>query len=110
MALEQTSQIKEKTKLGYDQILAETAESNSSSTRAGAQGNESRTDINRTSESTQTGSKEQVSNGESKSERKVDTQNATARTSVERVNLGFRLSFSIPLTGIIPTNSPGTSC
>lgn len=107
MALEQTSQVKEKTKLGYDQILAETAESKSSSTRAGAQGNESRTDINRTSEASQSGTKEQTSNGENTSERQVNTQTQVARDSIERANIGFTLSFSIPLTGIIPT---GKNC
>lgn len=109
MALEQTSQVKQKDKLGYDQILAEAAESKSSSTRTGAQGQESRTDINRTSESSQSGTKEQVSNGENTSERKVDTQTARSGSSIKKVNLGFQLSFSIPLTGIIPT-SPGSNC
>ena len=110
MSLEVTSEVDSKRKDNYKQILADVVDSSSQTLRSGTDKKESRTDINRTSESTQKGSKEQVSNGENKSERKVDTQNVTSRSSVERVNLGFRLSFSIPLTGIIPTNSPGTSC
>lgn len=109
MALEQTSQVKEKTKLGYDQIQQATAESKSSSFSSGSQGKEGRTDINRTSESVQSGSKESVSSGENASERQANTQTQVARNSIERANIGFTLTFTIPLTGIIPTTQ-GSNC
>lgn len=110
MSLEQTSQTKQKTKLGYDQIQAEQFDSSSNSTRSGQESRENRTDINRTSESVQSGTKESVSSGESKSVRAVDQTQARNVVSSERVNLGFQLTFTVPLTGIIPTNSNGTSC
>lgn len=109
MSLEVTSEVSKKGKSSYRQILADVADTSSQSSRSGVEARESRQDINRTSESTQTGGKESTSANESKSKREINTQTATDRASLERVNLGFSLKFSIPLTGIIPT-SPGGNC
>lgn len=104
MSLEDTSEVDSKRKDNYKQLFADVVDSSSQTLRSGKDKKESRTDINRTSESTQRGSKEQVSNGENKSERKVDTQTIVSRDSIERANIAYQLSFSVPIKGRYPIN------
>lgn len=96
--MEQTQQVKSTSKLGYDQILAETGTEKSSSSRQGASGQESTRTVNRTNERTTSGGKE-------------SSASATGRrTSTEKVNLGFRITFTVPFTGITPTPKNSNSC
>lgn len=81
MSLEQTSQTKETSQLDYKQILTEVSSDTSSQKRVGIQ------------------------SGSSKSERALVSESTVSRASAQKANIAFNLSFSIPLTSIIPTNS-----
>jgi hypothetical protein len=105
MSLEVTSKVTQETATGYDQITGETSVTTPNLTKTTYNRQEGKTERNLTSESTADGSKKNESEQDSNSERKVNSKTKTSRASVEKANIAFTLSFSIPLTGIIPTGS-----
>lgn len=76
----QTQRVIEESALGYDQIQAESRSSSRSGVRNSAQAQESTQERGGTTEST------------------------ASKTSVQKVHIAFTVSFSIPLTGLFPTN------
>lgn len=105
MSLEVTSKVTDQTATGYDQVTGETSVKTPNLTKTNYQLQEGKTERNLTSENTANGSKESQSEQNSNSERNVNSKTKTSRASVERANIAFTLSFSIPITGIIPTGS-----
>lgn len=77
---------------------------------------ESRTSKTGSQDQTSDSTRDSESNGESNSNRvtqqkqqtqaarKTTSENTLAKTSVEKANIGFELSFSIPLVGVIPAS------
>lgn len=104
---------KREEKLGYDQIHASKDTSDTSSTRNGNQSQKSRTDIARTNETTTSGEKKSSSTSETKSDKKSNQTQTRNGQNTERANIGFQITFTVPLTGIMPTsstNNNGSGC
>lgn len=104
MSLEVTSKVTQETATGYDQITGETSVTTPNLTKTTYQRQEGKTERNLTSENTANGSKEVKSEQNSNSERKVNSKTKTSRASVEKANIAFTISFSVPLVGRFPTD------
>ena len=104
MSLEITSVVDQETATGYDQVTAETSVTTPNLTKTTFNRQEGKSERNLTSENTANGSKESKSEQNSNSERNVNSQTSTSRASVERANIAFTISFSVPLVGRFPTD------
>lgn len=108
MSLEVTSKVTTTPKTSYDQKTGETIVTTPNLTKIAGHGRIERNDRNLTSKTERKGDpKKTVREGGISTEKKSDTTTTVGRTSIERANIGFSLSFSIPLTGIIPTSQGG---
>jgi len=90
--MDQTSQVKQEEKIRYDQIQAEKSKRDSTSTRKGA-------DVRNS-----TSKRDLTSQGSNESTRNSDSQTVVSRDSIERANIGYQLSFSVPIKGRYPIN------
>lgn len=90
--MDQTSQIKQEEKTRYDQIQAEKSKRDSSSTRKNAEARNS------------TSKRDLTSQGTNESSRNSDSQTVVSRDSIERANIAYQLSFSVPIKGRYPIN------
>lgn len=90
--MDQTSQIKQEEKTRYDQIQAEKSQRDSTSTRKGADAR------------TSTSKRDLTSQGVNESTRNSDSQTIVSRDSIERANIAYQLSFSVPIKGRYPIN------
>ena len=85
MSLEVTSVVDQETATGYDQITREAVVASSNSSKSSYQLQEGRTDRNLQSEST------------------------SSKSSNQKIHVAFTLSFNIPFTSPYPTK-PGSNC
>lgn len=109
MSLEVTSEVKQESALGYDQIVSETAVTTPNLTKTSYQLQEGRSERNLTSENTNNGERIVNSDAKQESERKVKSTTSTAKASVEKANIAFQISFSVPILGRFPAGAPGSN-
>jgi hypothetical protein len=90
--------------VGHTQTQEQTSTVQSIATKTGSQNQTSdstrESKATSTSNSTKTTTQTQITQGS----RRTNSENTLAKTSVEKANIGFELSFSIPLVGVIPAS------
>ena len=105
MSLELTSRTENSGGQTYNQVIGSVKTGSDKTTATKTSQDESRNERNLESTGNSIGKKKSSSLRESNSDRQVDSKNLTSRTSTERANIAFSISFSIPLTGVIPTSN-----
>lgn len=104
MSLEQTQQVKQEGKLGFDKINTETVTVKPATVQTTSHGQGNRSDRDLVSVTTPNITRETLSSS------KKSGGPSSKSVKIQRANLGFQISFSIRLTGIKPTPPNNTSC
>lgn len=93
-----------KSALGYDQSQVRETTANKNQAGSSIKVDASRDVRDLKSTTSSTGSKVTTSSEESGSEKLSTNKGQSVNTSTQKANIAFTLSFSIPMTGIVPTN------